>query len=185
MIRVERKTTRGDVTKTILALIKASGVLAAALVAPNTLQAFSKAGIIPHKKQKGVIARARDILIKNGHLKINAKGFLALTKKGETKLEAYSLADYKLLIPRIWDKRWRMLIFDVPEYRKTLRDKIRRTLISIGFLRVQDSVWIFPYDCEELVALLKADFKIGKDLLYLIVDKIENDHEFRDWFSLS
>jgi len=185
MIKVQRKTTRGDVTKAILTVIKASGIMAAALVAPNSLKAFSKAGIISHKRHGDIINRARDILIKSECLKRNAQGFLELTKRGEAKLESYSLSEYKLLIPRIWDKRWRMLIFDIPEYRKTLRDKIRRTLMSIGFLRVQDSVWIFPYDCEELVALLKADFKIGKDLLYMIVEKIENDREFRDWFSLS
>ena len=159
--------------------------MATALVAPNALKAFNKVGIISHKRQKDVVNQARDILVKKGCLRRNALGFLELTKKGEAKLESYSLSEYKLLIPRIWDKRWRMLIFDIPEYRKTLRDKIRRTLMSIGFLRVQDSVWIFPYDCEELVALLKADFKIGKDLLYMIVEKIENDREFRDWFSLS
>jgi hypothetical protein len=50
---------------------------------------------------------------------------------------------------------------------------------------MQDSVWIFPYDCEELVALLKADFKVGKDLLYMVVEKIENDHALRLHFNLS
>ena len=185
MVKVERKITRGDVTKSILAVIKASGLLAAAVVAPNVLKAFSKTGIIPHKRQTEVIARARNILIRNGCLKRNQQGFLALTHKGEAKLESYFLSDYTLLVPRIWDKKWRVLIFDIPEYRKTLRDKVRATLISIGFLRVQDSVWIFPYDCEELIALLKADFKIGKDLLYLIVEKIENDQVFRNWFNIS
>ena len=100
-----------------------------------------------------------------------------MTKKGEDKLKEYSHSDYELLIPRTWDKKWRVLIFDIPEHRRTLRNKIRNTLIGIGFLRVQYSVWIFPYDCEELVTLLKADFRIGKDLLYLIVERIENDHE--------
>ena len=77
-----------------------------------------------------------------------------------------------------------MLIFDIPEKRKPLREKIRSTLLSIGFLRLQDSVWIYPYQCEDLVNLLKADFKVGKDLLYLIVDSIENDKFFRKSFGL-
>lgn len=185
MVKVKRKTTKGDVTRTILAIMKASGAIAAALIAPNTLQAFAKAGIVPNKRQKEVINRTRDVLVKDGSMRRDAQGFLTLTKKGEEKLQAYSRSDYTLLVPRIWDKKWRVLIFDVPEERKTLRDKIRNTLVCIGFLRVQDSVWIFPYDCEELIALLKADFKVGKDLLYLIVEKIENDNEFRDWFNLS
>lgn len=184
MVKVRRRTTKGDVTRTILSIIKASGTLAAVLVAPNTLQAFDKAGILPHGRQREIIARARDLLIRNGSLKRDAKGFLTLTSKGKERLRSYERSEYTLLVPRVWDRRWRVLIFDVPEERRALRDKIRNTLVSIGFLRVQDSVWIFPHDCEEFIVLLKADFKIGKDLLYLIVDKIENDSEFRDWFNL-
>src|SRR3989344_5740250 len=68
--------------------------------------------------------------------------------------------------------------------RKGLRDKIRNTLLSMGFLKLQNSAWIYPYDCEDLINLLKADFKVGKDLLYLIVDSIENDKSFRKSFAL-
>ena len=77
-----------------------------------------------------------------------------------------------------------MLVFDIPEYRRSLREKIRLTLLNIGFVRLQDSVWIYPYDCEDLVNLLKVDFQVGKDLLYLIVDSIENDRNFRKSFGL-
>jgi len=85
---------------------------------------------------------------------------------------------------RRWDKKWRMLIFDIREERKNIREKVRRTLISLGFYRLQDSVWVYPYDCEDLVVLLKADFKIGKDLLYIISDEIENDEFLRKAFHL-
>ena len=77
-----------------------------------------------------------------------------------------------------------MLVFDIPEYRKTLRDKVRRTLISIGFVRLQDSVWIYPYPCDDLIALLKSDFRVGKDLLYVIADSIENDTALKKRFSI-
>jgi DNA-binding transcriptional regulator PaaX len=83
-----------------------------------------------------------------------------------------------------WDKRWRFVIFDVPEYRKGVRDRLRRQVISFGFLRLQDSVWVYPYECEELVALLKADLKIGKDVLYAIVERIENDGWIKKHFKL-
>lgn len=56
--------------------------------------------------------------------------------------------------------------------------------MHIGFLKLQDSVWIYPYDCEELVALLKADFRIGKDILYVIADSLENDGWIKRHFGL-
>ena len=53
-----------------------------------------------------------------------------------------------------------------------------------GFLCIQGSVWVYPYDCEDLVALLKADLHIGKDVLYTIVEKIENDAWIKKHFNL-
>jgi len=85
---------------------------------------------------------------------------------------------------RRWDGRWRVLIFDIPEERKLLREKVRHTLVSIGFERLQDSVWIYPYDCEDLIALIKVDFQIGREVLYLIVDSLENDGHLRKLFGL-
>ncbi len=55
---------------------------------------------------------------------------------------------------------------------------------ELGFARLQDSVWVYPYDCEDLMALLKADLKIGMAVLYMIVEHIENDKHLRAHFSL-
>jgi len=56
--------------------------------------------------------------------------------------------------------------------------------MHIGFVHLQDSVWTYPYDCEDLIVLLKADFKIGKDILYMIVDELEGDWRLRKEFGL-
>ena len=110
--------------------------------------------------------------------------FAKLTQKGEAKLRQIELRNYKIKKPTRWDGKWRLLIFDIKEERKNTRDKIRRTLIQIGFIRLQDSVWVYPYDCEDLINLLKTDFKIGKDVLYVIADKIEYDKPLLEYFEL-
>jgi DNA-binding transcriptional regulator PaaX len=183
MVKVIKKLTKGDITKIMLETVKTSGLISAALIAPNVLMALEKLGVLDDKRK--VIANTRARLIKNGYLQKNTKGFLSLTNQGMEKLKRYELSDYKLVIPRVWDRKWRVLIFDIPEYRRGLREKIRLTLLSIGFKRVQDSVWVFPYDCAELISLLKADFKIGKDLLYMVVESIENDGSLIKHFQLS
>lgn len=180
-----RKLSKGDLSKVILETIKTAGLLSMMLVAPNTIQSMKKLGIIDtNKRRKEIIHRARNTLLKKGFLEKNPQGFLRLTETGQEMLLSYELSDYTLVIPHIWDKKWRVLIFDIPEYRRNLRDKVRSTLISIGFIWIQDSVWVFPYDCSELITLLKADFKIGKDLLYLVVESIENDEALRRRFGL-
>ena len=53
-----------------------------------------------------------------------------------------------------------------------------------GFVRLQDSVWIYPYDCEDLIALAKANFRIGVDVLYMIVERLDCDKHLREHFGL-
>ncbi len=181
--RNRKRAAKENLQKIILGTIAVAGVLSLAIVAPNALGAMAKLGIIPQKRHGQSINRARDRLIKKGWL-IRQSGLLRLTRKGEAALRHMELYDFGNRKPSRWDRKWRVLIFDVPEYRKGLRDKIRRTLMAVGFTRLQDSVWVYPYDCEDLMALLKADFKIGRDMRYLIVDQIEGDATLKAIFGL-
>ena len=45
---------------------------------------------------------------------------------------------------RRWDGKWRMVLFDVPQYRSGDRIRLRRSLASRGFGYLQKSVWITP-----------------------------------------
>ncbi len=174
---------RRDFKYAILGLVKASALIGAVVLAPNMPGALEKMGLLPHaSKNRSTIGRSRRLLVRQGLL-LEKKGLFSLTPRGATVL-AILESRYAMKKPSRWDGRWRVLIFDVPEYRKAVRDKIRRTLVHIGFVRLQDSVWAYPYDCEDFVALLKADFKIGKDLIYMIVDELEGDELLRKEFGL-
>lgn len=76
------------------------------------------------------------------------------------------------------------MIFDIPEKKRVVRNDLTTLFKKAGIRRLQNSVWIYPYDCEDIIALLKTDFGIGKDLLYLIVDELENDKYLREEFDL-
>ena len=154
-------------------------------MAPSLPLALKKLGMLPTgPRDIGTVNRARNRLLKRGLLMRTNEGFLALTPAGERTLRIAQAREAASRKPRRWDGRWRVLIFDIAEKRRGLRDRTRRMLADIGFVRLQDSVWAYPYDSEELVALLKADLKIGKDLLYLIVDEMEADHVLRRRFGL-
>jgi len=179
-----RKRTRNkNLQKIVLQTVAAAGFLSVALLAPNALQALRQVGLFPKHRQKEIFNSSRNRLVKAGLLAYEGK-FIRLTAKGEAKLYQLEQHDYKLARPKRWDKKWRILIFDIPERRRALRARIRRTIVSVGFMRLQKSVWVYPYDCEDFVNLIKADFKIGKDLLYLIVDSIENDKFIKEYFQL-
>lgn len=177
------KNRIGHYQKVILQSIAAIGLLGVGLLMPNALGAMAKLGLLPKGRKKEAVARSRDRLIKAGLVEYQGK-FLRLTEEGVKKLRLLELQNFKLSKPRRWDGKWRVLIFDIPERRRGTREKVRRTLISAGFMRLQDSVWVYPYDCEDFIVLLKADFRIGKDLLYLIVELMENDSSVRRYFGL-
>ena len=178
-----KRTRRNGLRKLILETVKVAGLLSIALVAPKVLTGMKQMGMLPSGRQNHVVERASKRMVQTGLLEWK-DGLLRLTAKGERSLRAIELRDFKIRKPRRWDKKWRVLVFDIPEKRKSLRDKIRSTLLMIGFVRLQDSVWVYPYDCEELITLLKAGFHVGDDVLYMIVDTIESDSSLREHFEL-
>jgi len=184
---VKIRAVKRKIQDAVLGVIATAGVLSVAMVAPNALQALKIFGLdkklIRHKKRS--ISLSRERLLQAGLIEYKKDGFLSLTKKGEYKLDEMERKNYVLEKPKRWDGKWRVLIFDIKENRKSLRDRIRATLMAVGFIHLQDSVWVYPYDCEDLVSLMKVDFKIGNDLLYLIVEKMENDFNLKKRFGLN
>jgi len=123
-------------------------------------------------------------LVKKGLLKFE-NGHYIMTKEGEKTWERWQTEDFKLKRPKKWDRKWRIIIFDIPEKRKVIRNKVREILYQAGFQRIQDSVWVYPFDCENVIGLLKTEYGIGKDMLYIIADQIENDKYLRMDFDLT
>lgn len=183
--RSERR--KGYVQQAVLMTVGVTGMLLVAMAAPNTLQLLGKLGV--GKKRFGDETRS-------ALSRLARKGFISFVERGGKKYARITEAGRRTLIleeqkaavrakrGERWDKHYRMVIFDIPERKRNTRAALRRTMIEAGFLCIQGSVWIYPYDCEDLIALLKADLHIGKDALYTIVEKIENDAWIRRYFGL-
>ncbi|MBU2595802.1 CRISPR-associated endonuclease Cas2 [Patescibacteria group bacterium] len=45
-----------------------------------------------------------------------------------------------------WSRRWTMVLFDIPEHSKKIRDTLRYKLQKLGFGMMQGSVWVRPVD---------------------------------------
>ena len=177
---------RSKINSAVIAAVSVAGMLAVAAVAPNILTLLGKTTLVGQRKQK--IKSSFNKLLKHGYLALErSKGVtrVRLTKKGEWF--AARIGEGKLVPkkPKRWDGKWRMLIFDIPENRRKSRQQLRLTLTGLGFCRLQDSVWVYPYDCEDFITVLKIDMRLGKDVLYVIADRIENDKKLRSQFGLS
>lgn len=74
--------------------------------------------------------------------------------------------DANILLHTIAKERdgvWKLVIFDIPEKKRQVRNVIRAKLVSLGFQKWQNSIWISPYTLapeieEELNELAKHYF---------------------------
>ncbi len=177
------------VGKIILGTIATAGILTVAAVAPDALQAIDLFyGKEKRRYHRGYyVKRAIGKLKDRGFIEFEKNGdkiFVRLTEKGKRELLKYRLQEAIIEKPKKWDKKWRVIMFDIKEKRKNTREKLRRELVNLGFKRLQDSVWIYPYECEEVIIMLKSYFYIGKDVLYMVVDRLENDKWLKNDFGL-
>ena len=187
-IGAQRKRHKGYIQQAILAMVALSGVALIAAMAPSAPAALAK---LPSVKRAQLRARYRTALGRLAALglitfeKKDGKSYARITDAGRKKL-AFELEKKKLDLSKKhrWNGRWRVVIFDVPERRRKIRDRLRILMQELGFIRLQDSVWVFPYDCEDFITLLKAELKIGSAVLYMVVEEIENDKHLREHFGL-
>jgi len=182
-INHKKKAKREHLQKIVLASIKAVGLLSVGLLAPNVIKAMDQVGLLPRTREREYISSSASKLRKRGFIKFE-DGYYKLTHSGEQLMRKWELSDYKLFKPKKWDKKWRLVIFDIPEKKKKIRKQICALFNQAGLYRLQDSVWVYPYDCEDIIGLLKTDFGVGKDVLYIIADEIENDRHLRQEFNL-
>lgn len=182
----ERLAFTGEVLK----IIAGGAIVVAALIAPNIAQLLPAFGLLedrrkPRWHQTQRLSRAIRRLKRSGDVALikTQNGFaLRLTEQGSARLARYQLHGIMKKKPRRWDKIWRFVIFDVKETRKYAREAIRNQLRDWSFFRFQDSVWVYPYPCEEAIELLKTAYRGRYEIFYLEVRKLSYDQQLRKRF---
>ncbi len=175
----------------ILRTLAIGGVMSIALVAPNTLSLLKKLdrAAANRKKLYSRIAQAIRNLERAGMVKTSGERGLrkvTLTKKGHTTIETIYASEYRIPEPAFWDGKWRIVMFDIREKRRKARSRLRLLLSSAGFLRLQDSVWVYPYPCDEFISLVRAHLRSGTgEMLSYVAEALESDRRLRKHFHLA
>lgn len=111
--------------------------------------------------------------------------FIRLTPEGEKKAGKFQINKVQIHKPEKWDRKWRLIIFDIPEKARIKREAFRGKLKELGFYQLQKSIWVFPYPCEKEVKLLREFFNLQpKHLRILEVGNIEEDGFLRAYFKI-
>lgn len=183
-------TKKGEISKFILGTLAAAGLITVAVVAPNLLSALGNLGLIKkdHKRfNKKQLYDSLSNLKRNGLISVQYQGdkiVIKLTKNGKAKVLRYKLEDMVLRKPKRWDKKWRLVIYDIPEKYKTNRNTFVDKLRELEFLQLNRSVWISPYECEDEIDFLKEIYLIRKYVRIITAEKVDVQKDLIKYFSL-
>ncbi|OGG13685.1 CRISPR-associated endonuclease Cas2 [Candidatus Gottesmanbacteria bacterium RIFCSPHIGHO2_01_FULL_46_14] len=147
-----------------------------------------------------VIKNAINTARKRKWVKSTKRGALPqITQEGRRRLASViPVYDEK----RIWDSRLHLITYDIPEERKTDREKLRNYLRRIGCGKLQDSVWMTPYNPIDtlrsfidermlggtiIISDLGQDASIGEEdiqtLLVRVYDLEKLNMRYEEWLS--
>ena len=189
--RVRQRAKRQKIQNAVLASVYLTAGLSLILMAPNAVRLlkYVEKYIGPKPRLNRRISQAVNRLRERGLIERveTDKGFaMRLTAKG-AELAAFLEEEenlFNIQKPKKWDYKWRIVIFDIWERRRSVRDRLRTLLQRNGFIKIQNSVWVYPYDCEELVVFLRTNLRLGKGILYIVAEEVENDGTLRKHFGL-
>ncbi|MDO8429785.1 MAG: hypothetical protein Q7S73_00250 [bacterium] len=108
---------------------------------------------------------------------------ITLKDSGNKKVLEYKLEDMNIKKPIKWDGKWRMVLFDIPDSKKKIREVLRFHLKRLGFFQYQKSVFIYPYDCKNEIDFLIEFYQIRPHLRQLVISDIDNDFHLRKIFN--
>lgn len=107
-----------------------------------------------------------------------------ITDRGRRRILKYSLEELAIKKPKIWDKKWGLVSYDIPKKLDRRRNIFRDYLRAWGFYSLHESVYLHAYPCEKEVEFLREYLGVGKYVRIFTVLKIENDAIFRDFFGV-
>lgn len=105
-----------------------------------------------------------------------------ITDKGRRKVLKFNLE--KMELKKITDGKWRLIIYDVANLKRSQSEFFRETLKRLKFLRLQKSVYVTPFVCDDEIEYLRQLFDIGSEVLILKVAGIENEQVYKRYFGL-
>ena len=180
---------RGKLLGRVLATIANAAIAMArhpgntSLSAYRAMREFEKLQDISDRQLRSV---SRYIVAKK-HISISRQGNTAeivLSESGKKIVAWQALLALKPQKQKVWDKKWRVVIFDIPNQLKAARDGFAAMLKRLDFIHVQKSVFISPYSCEEKLEVVADYFNVTDCIEIIIAERIWHERKYKSHFGL-
>lgn len=119
-----------------------------------------------------VPAKVSGRLISEGYIKNDNKGHYYLTPKAYRSVSLIVAKSLEISKKLNWDGLWRVVVFDIPEEKRSIRNLYRKSLNDLGLEMLQKSVFCHPHDCMKEIIYLSKIYKVERFVTYMEVSNI-------------
>lgn len=110
---------------------------------------------------------------------------IRLTAEGRKEAAKYRINDLKINCSKQWDKKWRVIIFNLSEKEKSKKQAFLKKIKELGLHALQKNVWIIPFPCGKEIKALREFFDLDvKDLRIIETKDLEEDKILKNIFKL-
>lgn len=127
------------------------------------------------------LKRSRLIIMRE---KADGTFVVELTEKGKRKTKQIHLENLTIPKQKKWDRIWRIVIFDIPVKKKIAREAFRNKIKELNFYKLQKSVWVIPYPCEQEIEFVVELFGLYPYATMIEAKKIKHDAKLKKHFDL-
>ncbi len=109
---------------------------------------------------------------------------LVLNNNGKQKALRFNIDKFEIKKPAKWDRRWRIVMFDVPEKLRILRNSLRMHFREIGLIELQKSVFVYPSPCDEEIEFILEFYNARKYVRFILAERVDNQLHLMKKFNL-
>lgn len=157
------------------------------LLAPNAVQILGKPmdklfDKLDERQKQRALSRLRSYMKTRGLVRGDYDHGITLTKKALKRLEDYKFQNMTIEVPEKWDCKWRIVMFDIPETNRQSRVGFTNKIQSMGFQLLQQSVWLYPFECREVIFVASDYYGVKRWVTYIETEHIDNEIQLRRRF---
>jgi DNA-binding transcriptional regulator PaaX len=150
------------------------------LFAPRTMKEALLPDLLKFRRERGRQFERKRFnsliyyLKRKGYITITnlqEKKGVMFTQRGAQKTLKIKLKD--LSKKKRPDGKWEMIIFDIPEKKRGLRDMLRQFLVLLGYEQLQESVWVSPYDVFKETSNFLREYSLDLYVKLFLIEEIE------------
>src|SRR3989338_4520901 len=107
-----------------------------------------------------------------------------LTENGRDIFLRFNYEELKIKNQKIWDRNFRVIVFDIPESKRNARNSLREKMKELGCVKFNDSVWVYPFPCQKEIDFIANYWGIGKYVHFILARDITNRDLLEKSFNL-